>query len=203
MSCLQAIQYHKLTNPYILQILEKCHCLIISGKLVQFHWLPSHVGIRGNENADKAARTALQLPISPDIKVPYTDLKHTVQTYLVKFWQEKWNQTAFNKLQSIKPLLGETKLHSITKRRDEVALHRRRIGHTYLTHSYLLKRENNPDCINCNCMLTIQHILIECPVYSVARLKYFQVNSLHELFKTVNPVHIINFLQEINIYTNI
>src|SRR5437899_834878 len=60
----------------------------------------------------------------------------------------------------IKPIIGETKLKSVTVRRDEVVLHRARIGHTFLTHSYLLKKENSPDCSSCHCLLIAQHNLI-------------------------------------------
>ena len=97
--------------------------------------------------ADCAAKAALQLPISTNIQIPYTDLKHTINTYFSRIWQNHWSQIQFNKLQIIKPSIGETKLKGVTIRRDEVVLHRARIGHTFLTHSYLLKRENSPDLL--------------------------------------------------------
>ena len=140
MSCLQAIDYHKCEKAGILQILEKCHALQLEGKNVQFCWVPSHVGIKGNEKADCAAKAALQLPISADIKIYYTDFKYAINRYFIRIWQNHWNQIQFNKLQIIKPFIGETKLKSVTNRRDEVVLHRARIGHTFLTHSYLLKK---------------------------------------------------------------
>jgi len=37
-----------------------------------------------------------------------------------------------------------------------------RIGHSYLTHSYLLMDEDPPVCIPCNSLLTTEHILINC-----------------------------------------
>src|SRR3989441_7366721 len=89
-----------------------------------------------------------------------------------------------NKLQIIKPIIGETKLKSVTNRRDEVVLHRARIGHTFLTHSYLLKKENSSDCSSCHCLLTVQHILIDCPNYQHIRAKYFTSHNLHDLFSS-------------------
>ena len=202
MSCLQAMYYHKLENPMITDILEKCHFFQASGKTINFCWLPSHVGINGNEKADAAAKAALQLPVSDNLKLPYTDLKQIINTYFLKIWQDKWSQTPFNKLQSIKPTLGETKFNNITKRRDEVVLHRSRIGHTYLTHLYLLKRENSPECVTCNCSLTVHHILIECANYNSIRMKYFNSRTLYELFDKVHPIHILNFLKEVKLYSS-
>ena len=132
MSCLQAISYRKFGNPDILRIIEKCNTLQEEGKLVNFCWVPSHVGIKGNEKADCAAKAALQLPISADIQIPYTDLKVAINTYFTRVWQTHWSQVQFNKLQTIKPSIGETTLKNVTVRRDEVVLHRARIGYTFL-----------------------------------------------------------------------
>jgi len=202
MSCLQAIHYQRLENPAILQILENCHILLSSQKYVQFCWIPSHVGIKGNEVADAAAKNAIHLPIAHNTQLPYTDLKQDINTYFYNVWQELWNITPFNKLQAVKPNLGVTKLHQVVNRRDQVVLHRARIGHTYLTHSYLLKRENNPDCQSCQCLLTVQHILIDCPKFKTVRIRHFQATSLSELFNKVRPLRIIDFLKEIKLYLN-
>jgi len=49
-----------------------------------------------------------------------------------KVWQTQWDQVPFNKLQSIKNTIGDTKLTGIARHRDEVVLHRARIGHTHI-----------------------------------------------------------------------
>jgi hypothetical protein len=163
-------------------------------------WIPSHVGIWGNERADAAARSALNLPIS-DIKIPYTDLKQRITCHFVAKWQTRWTNVAFNKLLPIKKNVGDTKLKDIVKRRDELVLHRARIGHTYLTHGFLLKGEDQPECIPCQSLLTVEHILLHCIHFSHLRPKYFNVNTLSELFNTVPLSNIINFLKEIELYT--
>ena len=200
MSCLQAILNRKLENPFILEIVEKCHALVTMKKEITFCWIPSHVGIVGNEKADKAAKMALQLDVSGNVKLPYTDLKQSITKHFTKIWQEKWSQTPLNKLRSIKPLLGLTKLGNHVNRRDETVLYRARIGHTYLTHSFLLKRENAPECNACHCTQTVQHVLIDCPYYAPVRSKHFTVNSLQELFQNVQIKTIVNFLKEVNLY---
>ena len=138
--------------------------------------------IRGNEAADRATRTALQLDISVDIKLPYTDLKQTISAHFYQLWQQQWNRLPSNKLKKVKSVLRDTVIKNIVHRRDEVVLHCARIGHTFLTHAHLLKHENRPVCGTCQCTLTVEHVLIDCPVYNITRSEYFTITSLAELF---------------------
>jgi kelch-like protein 2/3 len=157
------------------------------------------VGIKGNERADAEAKAALQFPVS-DCKVPHSDFKQLVSLHVRKVWQTQWDQVPFNKLQSIKNTIGDTKLTGIARRRDEVVLHRARIGHTHLTHCYLLKAEDQPQCSFCHCALTVQHILIACPHLNDTRHKHFNVGSLKELFSNVSVFRILNFLIDCGFY---
>jgi len=61
-----------------------------------------------------------------------------------------------NKLHKIKSNIGKTYFKSQLDRRKEQILHRLRIGHTFLTHAFLLKRENKP-CVTYNCPLRVEH----------------------------------------------
>jgi ribonuclease HI len=199
MSCLQAINNAKWSNPIIRCILEKCHVLCLAGKEIHFCWIPSHVDIPGNDRADSEARAALKSPMS-DCEVPHTDYKQMVSLHLRKVWQTHWNNITFNKLQAIKSVIGETNLKGVTRRRDAVVLHRTRIGHTHLTHCFLLKGEDQPQCNSCNSALTVRHILLDCPHLQNARKKYFNVGSLSELFSHFSAFNILNFLQETGFY---
>ena len=75
-----------------------------------------------------------------------------------------------------KSSIGETKLNGISKHRDEVVLHRARIGHTHLTHCFLLKAEEQPECDSCQCGLSVEHILSRCPALAFSREKYFEAS---------------------------
>ena len=46
-------------NPLILQLLQKLHHLSCANKTIHVCWVPSHIGIRGNEAADMAAKESL------------------------------------------------------------------------------------------------------------------------------------------------
>ena len=47
--------------------------------------------------------------------------------------------------------------------RGQTALARLRIGHTRLTHSYLMSGEYQPYCDDCLMPLIIRHLLVDCP----------------------------------------
>ena len=90
-------------------------------------------------------------------------------------WQREWDTAVNNKLHATKPLIGEQPSAYRSVRRDEVVLSRLRLGHSYLTHSYLLKGELPPECVTCNCRLTIRHILVDCIEYDFFRLILFEI----------------------------
>ena len=51
------------------------------GKIVNFFWIPSHIGIQGNSKVDSAAKSVFQFEIVK-FKIPYTDLKHFIKLYI-------------------------------------------------------------------------------------------------------------------------
>ena len=80
--------------------------LNIAKKDIIFCWVPSHTGIKGNENADSAAKPALDLPRTK-VGVPYNDFKHCINQYIFSTWQDDWNGAVMNKLHSVKPVLRD------------------------------------------------------------------------------------------------
>jgi len=69
-----------------------------------------------------------------------------------------------------------------------------------LTNSCLLKGENQPECQACQSALTVTHILIDCTHLSAVRQRHFRVDTLKELFETVDSRNIIAFIKDINFY---
>ena len=116
--------------------------------------------------------------------------------------QTNWNNTCNNKLKHVKPIITKTILPGITLRKDESCLHRLRLGHTYLTHKHLLLGEMTPDCSFCNAPLTVEHILLQCKNYDRERAIYLsKAVSLYQLFQTVKPTEIIQFIKQTRLYT--
>jgi len=199
LSCLQALQGFNLRNPLLQEVIHAYRESTSTDKDIVFCWVPSHVGISGNEVADFAAKAALSLEVS-DMQVPYTDFKAYVKPYVYEDWQSFWNLCFTNKLHEVQPTLGEWVHACRQSRREEVVLTRIRIGHTRLTHSYLLKGEPQPRCDLCTEPLTIKHILMECQQLHPIRRRFYSARSMQTLFDEVNPKTLIQFLKHINVY---
>ena len=139
LSCLQALHHMKLEHTQIGKVCLYKFCQ----KRQQYLWVPSHTGNKGNKKADFAAKSALDL-LCTKIGVPYSDFKHLISQYIFSTWQDDWSGAVANKLHSVKPVLGDWQSSYRRCRKDEVVLCRARIGHTHLTHSYILKKDPPP-----------------------------------------------------------
>ena len=61
-------------------------------------------------------------------------------------WQDNWNGAVASKLHSMKSFLGDWQSSYMLCRKDEVVLCRAHIGHTHLTHSYILRKDPRTQC---------------------------------------------------------
>jgi len=80
-------------------------------------------------------------------------------------------------------------------------LTRCRIGHSRLTHSYLLNNEERPECILCNSNYSLKHILTDCVDVADVRQTFYNVNDLYNLFTNVAGDTMLKFSKDINLYT--
>ena len=179
-----AIESCKTQSPFILKIVEIYKSLVAIGKHVIFIWIPSHIGIHGNTVVDQEAKIALDDPVS-NCSIPYTDIKPLIMTYMLKRWQDSWDQQIYNKLHEIHSLVGKTPCSYGKNRKEQVVLTRCRIGHSRLTHSYLLNNEERPECVPCNSNYSLKHALIDCVDVVDVRQTFYNVNNLSNLFTNV------------------
>ena len=117
-------------------------------------------------------------------------------------WQE-----ANTKLLCIKQTVGKWKKEKFVCRKDQVAVNRLRVGHTAITHEYLMDGEiaqGPPECPLCQqATLTVEHIFRNCESIIDSRRRYF--NSEQPRLKDilgdgVITENLFGFLRDINLY---
>ena len=126
-----------------------------------------------------------------------------VKHFMKEKWLELWPHKATNKLYAINPDMKPYVTCQL-KRKDQVILHRIRIGHSRLTHSYKMDGRGNgppPLCRFCGLEeISMQHIMLECTEFTNIRSQRYVTNNMKDLFESINPLNIISFLLEARIY---
>ena len=80
-----------------------------------------------------------------------------------------------------------------TNRKEETMMAQLHIGHSFITHSFLLKGEEPPMCIRCDKRLTIEHILLTCSNFIEIRESHFTGKSLRMLFQDIHLRRVLTF----------
>lgn len=135
-------------------------------------WIPSHVGIRGNEEADSAAKEGLHLPtVNSTTYIERQEIIAKINRYVVDKWQKEYTDNpkgAFYK--QIEPLVSTRIKYTDTPRRQEVQMSRLRLGRVLL-NQWLHIMNLHPDgkCEECDVPDTIDHLLLECSRKNISR----------------------------------
>ncbi|XP_076046489.1 uncharacterized protein LOC143028383 [Oratosquilla oratoria] len=156
-------------------------------KEVRFCWVPSHVGIHGKKLADKEAKEAARCNNMPNTKIPHSDMKRIMKSHILKKWQEQWyspvlanNKKYKNIRNSINPWVSDFNLN----RKKQVI--RLRIGHSRLTHKFILDSGGAPECAHCGTLMSVEHILVHCPKFLDIKTKYnLHSKSLKEILESI------------------
>ena len=128
------------------------------------------------------AETSLSLePTS--FKIPFSNFKPSINKYILDQWQTSWNNSIGNTLLEIKPTISEHQSVVGNISKEEVVLARLRLGHTRVTHSYLLQDEEQTHCDGCDAPFTVRHILLECDDFAQVRNNCFHVLNMKQLFQ--------------------
>ena len=124
-------------------------------------WVPSHIGLIGNEKADEVAKRALGYNLITPVPISLKTFKIITLNSIKQSWKLEWSNCHpdIKIRRDILPFATESR----TSRREEILLCRLRTGITMLTD--IVPHINGvwPQiCEACDTILSIDHILIHC-----------------------------------------
>ncbi|XP_037507057.1 uncharacterized protein LOC119383121 [Rhipicephalus sanguineus] len=155
-AALQTLANHRRAGLTGNLLATKFRALAASGASVSFHWLPSHVGIAGNEEADRLAKAAHQpgIPITQAVAArDYSQAR--LKKLLVTVHPDR--RVANGQGPKLLPETGLT-------RRERASLLRLRTGRVWTAaRRYLKGRCASPACSRCGDPETLEHLLCTCP----------------------------------------
>ena len=212
-SALTAINPRRINEHPIISQIINIHIALQDSQVPKLLWIPSHVGITGNELADHEANKATLLNNHIILQTTQKEYFSQIHSQIQNKLQLTWNHSN-TQLHSIHPKLELWDTTNQNSKLQERVMTRVRIGHTKLTHSYIINGTPKPKCDLCiNVHLTIKHIILTCPKFNTERrfmITYCTNNQLNFNFNTIlgnncPALHtlLLQFLRDIDIIDNI
>ena len=141
--------------------------------------------------------------------IPPKDYGSIIRKAMYEKWQRIWDGTdPNNKLKEIKSKVHEWSSSISDNRRTEVTMTRLRIGHTHLTHSFLMTMPHDPIpmCDGCGAQQSVKHFIKQCPALARARDRYFRNKTLKEILgegPDSSVTNVIAYLREVELLDKI
>ncbi|XP_065092031.1 uncharacterized protein LOC135712853 [Ochlerotatus camptorhynchus] len=167
-----------------------------------FVWVPGHCGIRGNCEADHLAATGRSGRMATTV-VPSQDVKKWVKASLRDAWAREWFAKRGPFLRKIKD--DTSKWNDITSRWEQQVLSRLRSGHTRVTHNMGSAASFRKFCDSCNTIMTVEHLIVNCPCFHNIRLLYGIPNSIRNALSNdpSTEAALIVFLKDAGLFDKI
>ena len=165
LSTLQKLENGMDASREIIDIKRNISSIITKHRIeVHLQWVPSHIGLKGNEAADQLAKRGAGLP-QPENPVPYETACRMIKTNLQEEWLNNWatGTTARNVYSHMNGPRPKDDLNKLP-RREQSTIFQLRTGHIPL-NGYLnrIKPQHSPACPLCNEPVeTVEHLLFEC-----------------------------------------
>lgn len=155
------------------------HSMSVTEADVVLTWVPSHIGLEGNELADKLANIGANRPnVDHDIGLEIREEYSNVERYVERLWQAEWeNGTTGAFFRRIEPNVRRSSEMVFRSRAMETMAHRLRLGACWV--NACLHKVNVHEtglCDSCNVPETVQHFLLDCSSDVATALREFCEN---------------------------
>lgn len=164
-------------NPQYRSVVYQIQENLINSKCIVLQWVRGHVGVSGNEIADRAANLGhnnIRSPLTTlTIEEKLIELKHG----LLNWWQRSWKQKVANyqKGKFMSDIFEKPQYRPwliIGSRRSDCVAARLRIGHVGVgSHLHRFNMQDDHMCNNCGVVDDVTHFLMECSLYDVDRVE--------------------------------
>ena len=192
LSAIQAIGSGEKLSALICEIRYNVFMLQNKGVDISFAWIPSHVGIKGNELADKAAKSALNHS-RVDIRVipEYGSVYNIIQKIILGKWQKMWDLSEKGRFYyNLVPVVSKEVKFTDENRRKEVSITRLRFNHCLLNSTlYLMNKHDDGKCGFCMVKEDVVHFLLDCLEFQ--RLQQKIVSIMLDKGLTVNITNLL------------
>ena len=184
-STLASIRNINCTNYTICQIRD----ILIDKPNIKLVWIPSHIGIKGNEDADSEAKATTYRPLIFQNVFNPRDIKAAAYKNLKQKIQLEW-QSYNHFYKSINPTQTKSSFPIDAARREMVTFTRMRLGHTRLTNKKYFDTNAPTNCIFCQSdEMSTQHLVDDCPViYRISQ--NFGIDSIRHILQETSIVNV-------------
>ena len=144
-------------------------------KMSEVHliWIPSHVGILGNERADTLAGQSLELPtINSTDYLELQEVFSIIKSYVISKWQKEYDSDIKGlQYKSICPVVDTSNKFIDLSRKKEVQISRLRLGKVNLNERlFLMKKHESGLCTSCQVKENINHLLLHCNKENISNI---------------------------------
>jgi ribonuclease HI len=162
-----------------------------TGQQIKLVWIPSHIGLQGNEAADKLAQLSCRSDIVEALDTPTLDLKRQISFDRSILWDTHWRLTNQHKGKVYAQLFPNGHIPKSTwfekvkgqTRSFYTSIGRLRFAHvTSPDRLYAWKVASSPACICSFSPGTLEHLLFACPRHTAPRQKLTACLAAQKLY---------------------
>ena len=171
------------------------------GRSILFIWIPSHLGLRGNELADRLAQAATR-NCAVDIELNFENLEYNIRVkkFILEQWQRQWSTSIHGQFyRKVEPTVSLDIKYEHRSRKKEVTLTRLRLGkccvNEYLARIKVVDSDRCPLCKSSS--ETVEHFILLCPSNELCKnvlLICRQINVLPEIGKVLSNEKLLDVI---------